>query len=263
MQNIFFDIPAGAMKRNPQLQSWLEQGQAQVQVETSRKCGYDRLLLQAEETTDLLNLLEDVTFQESMHWILEEEEYSYRSFIDPDLYQSFLLRAKQRIEKMEPQLHQAIRCDLEQLIPDADCFNVRGYLQFSAKKLKRLLRRLLQEEYYRLENELEQEEFVELLRFFISVQPPLLDCAYLTIYGNKFTLTDEWGNDLRQIYLESLLEEEISGVSDNDLIMSILITLLPREIYLEIREAPRSTEFLVLLQRVFGDQLICQKAESK
>lgn len=261
MQSIFFDIPAGAINRNPQLQSWVDQGQAQVGI--PRQCGYDRLLLQAEKTTELLDLLEDVTFQESMHWILQEEENSYRSLLDPDLYQGFLLRAKQRIEKMEPQLHQMIRCDLEQMMPEADCFNVRGYLRFSAKKLKRLLRRLLQEEYYRMENEVEQEEFVELLRFFISVQPSMLECAYLTIYGNRFTLTDEWGNDLRQIYLESLLEEEITGVSDNDLIMSILITLLPNEIYLEIKETPRSTEFLVLLQRVFGEQLIWQKAESK
>ena len=59
----------------------------------------------------------------------------------------------------------------------------------------------------------------------------MLDYACLTIYHDRFTLTDAWGNDLRQIYLDSLLEEEIDDVSDNDLIMSILITLLPREFY--------------------------------
>lgn len=261
MQSIFFDISAGALKRNPELTDWLEHGQAQAI--SSRSRGYDRILLQAERRSDLYDLLETVTFQESMHWILKDEGTYYRHLLEPETFAAFQRQAKRRIEKMEPQLRGLIRRDLERILSDTHCFNVNGYLRFSAKRLKRLLQRLLQEEYHRLENELEQEEFVELLRFFISVQPPLLEQAYLTLYSDHFTLTDEWGNDLRQIYLESLLEEEIAGVSENDLIMSILITLLPRTIYLEVRERPKSSEFLVLLQRVFGEQMVWQKAEQQ
>lgn len=261
MQNIFFDIPAGALKRNPELADWLERGQAQTV--TLRPRGYDRLLLKAEQRSDLYDLLETVTFQESMHWILKDAGASYRHLLEPEAFAAFQRQAGRRIEKMEPQLRRLIRSDLERMLSDAHCFNVSGYLRFSAKRLKRLLQRLLQEEYHRLERDLEQEEFIELLRFFISVQPPLLEQAHLTLYGDHFTLTDEWGNDLRQIYLESLLEEELTGVSENDLIMSILITLLPRTIYLEVRERPKSSEFLVLLQRVFGEQMVWQKAEQQ
>lgn len=140
-----------------------------------------------------------------------------------------------------------------------NCFNIDGYLKFTANKLKLLLQRLLQDEYHRAEQELEQEEFIELLRFFISIQPSVLDYAYLTIYHDRFTLTDAWGNDLRQIYLDSLLEEEIDDVSDNDLIMSILITLLPREIYLDVQGKPPSAEFccycsVFLVSRSFGNK---------
>lgn len=261
MQTIYFDISAGALKRNPELTDWLKHGQAQTGV--LRQRGYNRLLLQAEKRSELYDLLETVIFQESMHWILQEEGNYYRHLLEPEAYEDFQQQAKRRIERMEPQLRAVIRRDLERMLPETGCLNVSGYLHFSAKRLKRLLQRLLQEEYHRLERELEQEEFVELLRFFISVQPPLLEQAHLTLYSDHFTLTDEWGNDLRQIYLESLLEEEITGVSDNDLIMSILITLLPRTIYLEVEERPKSGEFLVLLQRVFGEQMVWQKAEQK
>ena len=261
MQSIFLDIPASAVQRIPILQSWLTQGQAQV--ENTRQQGYSRLRLQAEQGTDILALLEDVTFQESVRWILREEQRHYQNLLGAEVYPSFQQQAQQRILRMEPQLRTVIGHDLERLLPAADSFNVNGYLRFSARKLKRLLRQLLREEYQQMEEEMEQEEFVELLRFFVSVQPPLLDCAYLTIYGSRFTLTDEWGNDLRQIYLDSLLEEEITGVSDNDLLMSILITLLPAEIHLEIKELPPAPEFLELLRRVFGEQLIWHKAETK
>ena len=87
--------------------------------------------------------------------------------------------------------------------------------------------------------------------------------AHLTLYGDRFTLTDEWGNDLREIYLESLSEEELVGVSSNDLMMSILITLLPQTIFVEIRQTPKSEEFLQLLQRVFREQIVWKETEEE
>ncbi|MFR6291059.1 MAG: sporulation protein YtxC [Peptococcaceae bacterium] len=261
MQRIFLDIPAGVLQKTPELQSWLEQGTAQS--EQPRQHGYDRILLQADEWTDILDLLENITFQESMRWIWSEQKKDYQYLLGADRCEQFQAQTKGRIDKMEPQLRATIRQDLEQLLAGHNCFNIDGYLKFTANKLKLLLQRLLQDEYHRAEQELEQEEFIELLRFFISIQPSVLDYAYLTIYHDRFTLTDAWGNDLRQIYLDSLLEEEIDDVSDNDLIMSILITLLPREIYLDVQGKPPSAEFLLLLQRVFGEQIVWKQAENK
>ena len=71
-----------------------------------------------------------------------------------------------------------------------------------------------------------------------------------------FTLMDEWGNDLKRIYLESFLEEDIAISSDNDLILSILITLLPQRVVLSVPEPPESRDFLWLLQQVFGERLV-------
>lgn len=260
MQNIFFDIPAGAYSRSLELQDWVQQGFADTGP--LRRKGYDRVRLQSENPAELYNLIENVTFQESLYWILQEEGKYYRQLLEPGDYVIFRQQAQRRIEKLEPQLRAVIRHDIEALLQQADCFNVGGYLRFSAQKLKRAMRRQLAEEYNRLEEELEQEEFLELLRFFVSVQPPLLDEAHLHIRTGGFTLTDEWGNDLKQIYLDSLSEEDVAGVSDNDLIMSILITLLPRRIFLQIEPKAGSREFLFLLQQVFGDQLVWQKSES-
>jgi hypothetical protein len=71
-----------------------------------------------------------------------------------------------------------------------------------------------------------------------------------------FTLTDEWGNDLKRIYLESFREDDIAISSDNDLIMSILITLLPQRVVLCVPEPPESRDFFWLLQQVFGERLV-------
>ncbi len=263
MQNVFFDIPAGALDRSPQLLDWVQQGYADAGE--LRRHGYDRVQLKIEDTAALCDLMETVTFQESMHWILQKEGTYYRQLLEPSDYVVFRQKAKRRMEKWEPQLRSLIREDIECFLQqdDSTSFNIIGYLRFSAHKVKQLLRRLLEEEYRQLEERLEQEEFVELLQFFVSVQPSLIEEAHLTIYSDHFNLTDEWGNDLRRVYLESMQEDEITDVSDNDLIMSILITLLPRKIYLQIPEPPRSREFLLLLQQVFGEQLVWKKAESR
>lgn len=261
MQSIFLDIPANVVQHTSVLQSWLTCGRAQMA--SQRQQGYSRMRLEAAQDTELLALLEEVTFQESVRWILREEQRYYQSLLGAEVYPGFQAQAQQRILRMEPQLRKVIGQDLARLLPAAHSFNVNGYLRFSARKLKRLLRQLLREEYQQMEEQLEQEEFIELLRFFVSVQQPLLERAYLTIYGSHFTLTDEWGNDLRQIYLDSLLEEEITGISDNDLLMSILITLLPAEIHLELEEPPVTPEFFALLQRVFGERFIWHTAERK
>lgn len=258
MQIIYFDIPAGAIERSAELQPWAQHGDVPIEP---RCHGFDRIRLQAEERTELYDIMEHVTFQESLNWVLLEEEKAYRQLLEPNDYVVFRQHVKRRIEKLEPQLRTVIRADLERLLQKNDRFNVSGYLRFAAPTVKCMIQRVIEEEYHRLEEEREQEEFVELLRFFVSIQPPLLEEAHLTIYHDRFTLTDEWGNDLRQIYMESLLEEEISEISDNDLIMSILITLLPRTIYLCIQEPPQSREFLLLLQQVFLEQIIWRKAE--
>lgn len=254
MQKIFFDIPAGAFKRSPMLQDWVEDGYALIGL--LRCHGYDRVELQAEQAADIYDLMETVTFQESVHWILQEEGRYYRELLDAGDYVGFRQQVKRRLEKLEPQMRRVIRQDIEQMMQQTHTFNIYGYLRFAAGKLKRMLRKVLEEEYRRLEEELEQEEFIELLCFFVAVQPPILEEAHLTIRKNGFTMTDEWGNDLKRIYLESLLEEDITAISDNDLIMSILITLLPQRIILRVSEPLAGGEFLLLLQQVFGDRLV-------
>ena len=254
MQNIFFDIPAGAFSRSPMLQDWVEDGHAVIGL--LRRYGYDRVWLQAEQDADIYDLMETVTFQESVHWILQEEGRYYRELLEPGEYVMFRQQAKRRMEKLEPQLRLIIRRDIEQMMKQQHAFNIHGYLRFAAPKLKRIQQRILEEEYHRLEEELEQEDFIELLRFFVAVQPPLLEEAHLTMKNRDFTLKDEWGNDLKRIYAESLMEEEIADISSNDLIMSILITLLPQRIFLRIAEPLESREFLLLLQQVFGERLV-------
>lgn len=92
MQRIFLDIPAGVLQKTPELQSWLEQKTAQS--EQPRQHGYDRILLQADEWTDILDLLENVTFQESMRWIWIGAKKDYQHLLGADRCEQFQAQTK-------------------------------------------------------------------------------------------------------------------------------------------------------------------------
>ena len=91
MQPVFFDIPAGAFSRNSMLQEWVQDGYAVI----GRLCrsGYDRVKLLAEQPADIYDLMETVTFQESVHWILQEECSHYRELLEPGDYVLFRQQA--------------------------------------------------------------------------------------------------------------------------------------------------------------------------
>lgn len=71
----------------------------------------------------------------------------YQYLLGADRCEQFQAQSKGRVDKMEPQLRATIRQDLEQLLAGHNCFNIDGYLKFTANKLKLLLQRLLQDEY--------------------------------------------------------------------------------------------------------------------
>ena len=82
MQKIFLDLQTGAQSRNPVLREWLQEDQAKADAKWLQ--GYDRFLLQTEDKMVLYDLLERVTFQESLYWILLEEGNIYRQLLGPE-----------------------------------------------------------------------------------------------------------------------------------------------------------------------------------
>lgn len=257
MQSFFLDIPVETWNRSSLLQEWITRGYAEIQ--TLRACGYDRIRLLIEDVALFYELMETIILQEGLYIIWKKEGLKYRSILGEDHYLLLQKQVTDRIKELKSQLQQIIHSDLKQHLLDTNHLNIAGYLQFSAHRLNGMLQDILQEEYRKLEQELEEKEFIELLRFFVAIQQPSIEKAYLTIRGTTFTLTDEWGHDLYQIYLESFLNEEIEeikDISDNDLLVSILISLLPRVLYISVKELPPSNEFLGFLQQIFGDQMV-------
>lgn len=267
MQSLFLDVTKEQLEHNIALQSCtsLEEHRQTIQGK------YIRIHLRESVLEDLQQTLIQVIIEECVHWIMQCNRHR---FLIQDGLDVMILekRVQERVILMQPQL-EALICH------DIDCYrnyhtdfalfswNLEGYLRFSAKKLKWTIETILQEEYQICKDERDREEFIALLQFCVAVQPCLLDDVYITLGSNQFTMVDIWGNDLQQIYLDALPKEEYLNVQMHDLLLSILMTMLPKNIHLfveteqmKVEQREEQKNLINLLQQIFADRLLIESS---
>jgi putative sporulation protein YtxC len=105
--------------------------------------------------------------------------------------------------------------------------------------------------------EREYNEFVRLLQYFVEVQEPRLERVQVVMRpGGLFKLLDEEGRPVRSEYLEEFVVEMVeSEVNWEDLLVSALITLAPRQILIHGADASNWDESLETIRRVFADRV--------
>ena len=223
----------------------------------SKADGYMRLYL--SETIDLaqkMQLIEDWVFEQSKIWAWEHYSKPYCSLLPTSYCQQMAEAAAEMQKKEENLLRTALRTDLRSQIGKNRQINISGYLYFAAERWKQLMQNFIYEIYLRLEEEIEQEEFIALLQYFVRTQVSLLDKVYLNFDSKgNFRLHDELGHNLREEYLQQLSAVELEEIGEIDLLMSILVTLLPQKIYLHLEDDIQLPQ-LELLYRVFGQRVI-------
>ena len=239
---------------------WYEQNYLSLQefeVLENNNDGYMRIHLpDSIAWEDKLSLIENLVFQQSCKWSWAKYGQQYRSLLPSNHYQEMEKRVEKLQNKEEKLLRNALRHDLWKQILKSKQFNISGYLYFGADAWKQLMQSFIYEIYLQIEEEIEQEEFIALLQYFVRTQPAILEKVYLLLENNgNFQLKDEFGHNLREEYLTEINEEELGEISEWDLLMSILVTLLPQEIYLQAEDDVDLAQ-LKLLNQVFGQRII-------
>ncbi len=266
MQVLFLDVTAEQLAHNQTLQSLIDL--SDVDMTTTQR--YIRICLQDASLQALQETLACITIEESVYWVLRSEHHQVFYTFDDVQKKSLREQIQARLLKLVPQMKLFIYHDMERCMgwknPAAiPSWNVEGYLQFSAGKLKWTVQTVLQEAYQAYQDEADRASFIALLQFCIATQPCILEDVYLTLHSDFFSIVDLWGNDLQQIYLDALPKEEYDDVQMHDLLLSILMTLLPKNIHLFVESEQMQPEQLhaqqklvQLLQEIFVERLIVE-----
>jgi putative sporulation protein YtxC len=139
-------------------------------------------------------------------------------------------------------------------------FNIDGFIRFRLKEYREELAEVIEYAIDEYILDKEYQDFIQLLKFFISKQDSKL--PFLHVYHIKdrqFLLFDEQGNKVTDDEVEAYLEQWANhSLSYEDIIVSTLITINPKKMILHTNE-PGFT-VIQTLKTIFTEQLtICTK----
>lgn len=105
--------------------------------------------------------------------------------------------------------------------------------------------------------EKEYMEFIRLLRYFVDIQEPRIEKVKIVFKNNgKFALFDSDNNPIRHECLEGLMIDLMDNeINYDDLLISALITLAPRQLELHLEEGINQSETLKTIHSVFGKRV--------
>jgi len=106
--------------------------------------------------------------------------------------------------------------------------------------------------------EKEYQEFIMLLKYFVDIQEPRLEKVHVMLLpSGSFQLFDDNNKSINNQCLEGCIVEMIDNeINYEDLLISALITIAPREIVVHVPELTKVLNVIKTLQGVFGERLV-------
>ncbi|MDR3544112.1 MAG: putative sporulation protein YtxC [Desulfosporosinus sp.] len=137
----------------------------------------------------------------------------------------------------------------------SDVFDIEGFLQFRAREYKSDVSKAVEFAINEFVVEKEYLEFIRLLRHFVDSQKPRLEVLHvgMTPQG-RFHLYNNEGVKVTHQFLEDYQLDNVQELGYEDLLVSALIAVAPRQVTLHIRyEGYKDT--LRTIRSVFGERV--------
>lgn len=161
---------------------------------------------------------------------------------------------KDEIAARHKEAKKYVYLDLLRILCGKQSINMYGYVHFGAVNLKRFYQSLTNRLMRSLKQKEEEEAFIKALQLLVRAQVPQIPLVKIFLKKDgDFEMYDEKGNDLKREYLRELSLEERNSAGREDLMMSILISIVPAKVDIIIGECDDAK--LSLLQAVFSDRI--------
>lgn len=140
-------------------------------------------------------------------------------------------------------------------LDQSSVFDIEGFLRFRAQEYKSEVTKAVEFAIDEYVIEKEYLEFIQLLKRFVDSQSPRLDNLHVGITPQgKFHLYNNEGIKVTHLFLEDYQLDNVHELCYEDLLVSSLIAVAPRQIMLHIRyEGYKDT--LQTIRNVFGDRV--------
>jgi len=134
---------------------------------------------------------------------------------------------------------------------------VEGFINFRLKDYREQLVDIVDRAVDDFMMELEYQEFISVLRYFVDVQEPRIDEVHVVIgSGGTYKVLDSFGKTINNQYLENFATQCGSEINYEDLLITALITLAPYTIMLHNANQDVTPSVLETIKSVFDGRVI-------
>lgn len=132
-----------------------------------------------------------------------------------------------------------------------------GFIRFRLKDYGQILNKALEKAVDDYMSDIEYQEFVRVLRYFVSMQEPRTGEVHVVIdRSGTISIYDSEGEALSESDGERFVANASDDVNGQDLLMSALITIVPCAIMFHFASRVRNMVLVKTIQDVFCDRVI-------
>lgn len=135
--------------------------------------------------------------------------------------------------------------------------NLEGFVRFRLKNYIQELEDHIDKAVEDFIMEKEYNEFIKLLRYFVDIQEAKIDIVNVIMSdGGKYHIYDKMNSMINNDYLEDIATEMADkDISYDDLLISSLITLAPKQIIIHYEGKLKSREILQTIKSIFSERM--------
>lgn len=207
-------------------------------------------------------IVEHYREKEMLHYINENYFFlKHDEILDIDLAINKILKGDQKICSDKDfyclnKINDIIK-NIKEFILENDYVNIEGFITFRMKNFLKDIECIIDKvvEDYMIEKE--YNEFIKLLKYFVDIQDCKLEEVNIIVQKNgSYEVKDSKGLDIFKDFLNEITDAaEVGIINTEDIIISGLITNVPKKIKIYNEEYCINKEFIQTIKSVFGERV--------
>ena len=207
-------------------------------------------------------IVEHYREKEMLHYINENYFFlKHDEILDIDLAINKILKVDQKICSDKDfyclnKINDIIE-NIKEFILENDYVNIEGFITFRMKNFLKDIECIIDKvvEDYMIEKE--YNEFIKLLKYFVDIQDCKLEEVNIIVQKNgSYEVKDSKGLDIFKDFLNEITDAaEVGIINTEDIIISGLITNVPKKIKIYNEEYCINKEFIQTIKSVFGERV--------
>jgi len=153
-----------------------------------------------------------------------------------------------------------IKEELGDFLYGSNSISTSGFARFRLKKYKKYINEKIKSTHEKIKAEEEYGQFISLLQTYVDMQPPVLNIVHICVYDNGgYSIFDGKHKDITEECIRDVIPIFKEGdISIDDMLLSILIYVSPRIIYIHNSEFFRVKEIIDSIKNIFRKRVkIC------